>query len=464
MKKSFPVSLILILFLNTIARPQFDSSDYKMLRSLFDEALGNGKSHENLNYLCKKIGHRLSGSENAEKAVWWTKKLMEGYGFDTVYLQEVMVPHWARGEKESAKITGSKSVGEKPIRICALGGSVPTPEAGITAGIIEVKGFDELKSLGKEKVNGKIVFFNRPMDARSINTFAAYGGAVDQRGMGAAEAAKYGAVAAIVRSMNLRQDDFPHTGAMYYYDSVPKIPSAAVSTNDAELLSRLLKEEQTVKVYLKLNCREFPDAKSYNVIGEIRGSDFPGEIIAVGGHLDSWDAGEGAHDDGTGCMQAVEVLRLFKALGIKPRRTIRAVMFMNEENGLRGGKKYAETAKALGENHIAAIESDGGGFSPRGFGIDATKEKTERVLKWKPLFVEFGLHDIEAGHSGADIYPMKSKETALFGLSPDSQRYFEYHHADTDVFEAVNKRELELGGATMAALVFLIDKYGLPTD
>lgn len=460
MKKQILFLLFVLSYGEMIAQPSFDSSDYKMLRSIYDEALANGKSYENLKYLCKNIGHRLSGSENADKSVKWTKKLMEDYGFDKVYLQEVMVPHWVRGEKESAMITGSKSAGEKPLRICALGGSVAC-SGGITAEIVEVKNFEELKALSAEKVKGKIVFFNRPMNPNHINAFEAYGGAVDQRGMGAVESAKYGAVGTLVRSMALRLDDYPHTGAMRYYDSIPKIPAAAVSTNDAELLSKLLKEEKSVKVTLKMNCQTLEDVKSYNVIGEIKGSEFPDEIIVVGGHLDSWDAGEGAHDDGAGCMQSIEVLRLFKALGIKPRRTIRAVMFMNEENGLRGAKKYAENAKATGEKHIAAIESDAGGFSPRGFGIDATKEKTGNVLKWKPLFEQFGLPEVEIGHSGADIYSLKSDETALFGLSPDSQRYFDYHHANTDVFEAVNKRELELGGAAMAALVYLLDKYGL---
>lgn len=451
---------LIFLSANIFSQSTIDSSDYKMLRTIYDEALTNGKSYENLKYLCKNIGHRLSGSENADKSVKWTKKLMEEYGFDNVYLQEVMVPHWVRGEKESAKITGSKSLGEKPLRICALGGSVSCTE-GITAEVIEVKNFEELKSHGEEKIKGKIVFFNRPMNQNHINAFEAYGGAVDQRGMGAAESAKYGAVGTLVRSMALRHDDYPHTGALRYYDSIPKIPAAAVSTNDAETLSKLLKEEKSVKVFMKMSCQTLEDAKSYNVIGEIKGSEFPDEIIVVSGHLDSWDAGEGAHDDGAGCMQSVEVLRLFKALGIKPKRTIRAVMYMNEENGLRGAKKYAENAKATGEKHIAAIESDAGAFSPRGFGIDAVKEKTEKVMKWKPLLEEFGLPELELGHSGADIHQLKSAETALFGLFPDSQRYFDYHHANTDVFEAVNRRELELGGAAMAALVYLIDKYGL---
>lgn len=461
MKKIFLLSAFILSCSALVAQPPADSSDYKMLRSIYDEALSNGKSYDNLKYLCKNIGHRISGSEGAEKAVKYTKKLMNEYGFDTVFLQEVMVPHWVRGEKETAKITGSKSMGEKSLRICALGGSICTPPEGLTAEVVEVKNFEELKNLGKEKVKGKIVFFNRPMNAKAITSFEAYGGAVDQRGMGAIEAAKYGGVGAIVRSMALRQDDYPHTGAMRYNDSIPKIPAAAISTNDAELISKLLKEEKPVKVNFKMNCQTMDDAKSYNVIGEIKGSEFPDEIIVVSGHLDSWDTGEGAHDDGAGCMQSIEVLRMFQTLGIKPKRTIRAVMFMNEENGLRGGKQYAALAKANGEKHIAAIESDAGAFSPRGFGIEASKEKTEKFFTWKPLLAQFGLPEIETGHSGADIYPLKSDETALFGLYPDSQRYFDFHHASTDVFEAVNKRELELGGAAMAALVYLIDKYGL---
>lgn len=448
---------LLLLCVSLYANGQ--NSDSLAIRKIYTEALANGQSYEWLRYLTQQIGPRLSGSDGAKKAVDWTKQLMEKQGFDRVFLQEVMVPHWVRGAKEVAYIrTGKQKIN---VPIAALGGSVATPGKGVDAQVIEVKDFPELRALGIEKVKGKIVFFNRPMDPTQINTFEAYGGAVAQRGNGATEAAKLGAVGAIVRSMGLVQDDNPHTGGMRYGTGVPLIPTAAISTNGANLLSKSLTENPGLTFYFKQNCESLPDAKSYNVVGEIKGSEKPDEIIVVGGHLDSWDLGQGAHDDGTGCVQSMEVLRILKTLGIRPKRTIRAVMFMNEENGLRGGIKYADLAKQNNEKHIAAIESDAGGFTPRGFGIVGTAQQKEKVIQWKPLLSPYGLHDIGPGSGGADIGPLAALGTVLFGFKPDSQRYFDFHHTPADRFEGVNKRELELGGASMAALVYLLDKYGL---
>ncbi|MFD2572575.1 M28 family peptidase [Spirosoma soli] len=435
------------------------NTDSLAIRKIYNEALGNGKSYEWLRYLTKQIGPRLSGSAGAQKAVDWTKQVMEQQGFDRVFLQEVMVPHWVRGAKEEAFIRVEKQKINVPI--AALGGSVATSPKGVEAGVIEVKSFPELRALGPDKVKGKIVFFNRPMDPTKINTFEAYGGAVDQRANGATEAAKLGAVGAIVRSMTNVHDDNPHTGGMRYGTGVALIPTAAISTNGADLLSKSLTENPGLTFYFKQNCESLPDAKSYNVVGELRGSEKPDEIIVVGGHLDSWDLAEGAHDDGSGCVQSIEVLRIMKALGIKPKRTIRAVMFMNEENGLRGGVKYADLAKQNNEKHIAAVESDEGGFTPRGFGIVGTPEQRAKVNPWKPLLVPYGLTDIGAGSGGADIGPLATLGTVLFGFKPDSQRYFDYHHTPVDRFETVSQRELELGAASMAALVYLLDQYGL---
>jgi carboxypeptidase Q len=386
---------------------------------------------------------------------------MEEFGFDTVYLQPVMVPHWVRGKKEIARIINSKKMGTVDLTICALGNSVGTGPSGIKAYVIEVKNFDELKLLGEAKIKGKIVFFNRPMDPTNIQAFAAYGGAVDQRGSGASEAAKYGAIGVIVRSMGLNQEDYPHTGALSYAPNIPKIPAIAVSTKHAELLSKLLKEDAAIQLYFETHCEMLPDAPSYNVIGELRGSQFPDEIIAVGGHLDSWDLGQGAHDDGTGCVQSIEVLRLFKAMGIKPKRTLRAVMFMNEENGLRGGWEYAKQAEAKKEKHLAALESDRGGFTPRGFTMSATEEVKAKIRNWKPLLEPYGLTDFSQDGGGADISPLAPQGVALIGYLPDSQRYFNYHHTPEDTFDKVDKRELELGAASMTALIYLIDQYGL---
>jgi hypothetical protein len=373
-----------------------------------------------------------------------------------------MVPKWVRGVPEFAYIETSPGKTIK-VNICALGGSISTPPTGLKSKIIEVYGVDELEKLGAENIEGKIVFFNRPMDASLINTFESYGGCVNQRYSGAMEASKFGAIGVIVRSMNLRIDDFPHTGSMTYGDIPPqeRIPSAAISTKHADLLSAMVKLDNNVQFYFKQNSKQLEDVLSHNVIGEITGSEFPDEYIVVGGHLDSWDLGDGAHDDGAGCTQSMEVLRLLKLSGIKPKRSIRVVLFMNEENGLRGGNKYSEIAAQKNENHIFALESDAGGFTPRGFYFDCDQSNFEQILSWKSLFKPYLIHFFELGGSGADIGPLKNETNVLSGLKPDSQRYFDYHHAPNDTFDAVNKRELELGAATMTSLVYLIDKYGI---
>ena len=454
------LTLLACLFATGIhAQTPTSAADSAMIRSIYSEALAHGKGYDWLRHLTKQIGPRLSGSDGAQKAVDWTKQIMEQQGFERVFVQEVMVPHWVRGAKEKAFIHNGSQKTNVPI--AALGGSVATPSTGVEAGVIEVKNFPELRALGAEKVRGKIVFFNRPMDPTQINTFTAYSGAVDQRGNGATEAAKLGAVGAIVRSMTNVHDDNPHTGGMRYGAGVPLIPTAAISTNAADLLSKSLIENPNLTFFFQQNCETLPDAKSYNVVGELRGSEKPDEIIVVGGHLDSWDLAEGAHDDGSGCVQSIEVLRIMKSLGIKPKRTIRAVMFMNEENGLRGGVKYADLAKQNNEKHIAAIESDEGGFTPRGFGIVGNADQRAKVDPWKPLLAPYGLTDIGPGSGGADIGPLAPLGAVLFGFKPDSQRYFDYHHTPADRFEAVSQRELELGAGSMAALVYLLDKYGI---
>ncbi len=434
-------------------------ADSVAIRKMFDEALAHGASYENLRTLCKQIGPRLSGSAGAQKAVEWGQAAMRAAGADSVWLQPCMVPHWERGKPESARVLGVKGLDKLPV--CALGGSVPT--AGkLVAPVVEVQNFEELAALPADKVKGHIVLFNRPMEARNVTSFTSYGGAVNQRGRGAIEAAKRGAVGVLVRSMNLRADDFPHTGAMRYQDDVTKIPAAAISTNAADQLSAALKKQPDIRVELKMDCRTLPDAPSFNVVGEIRGSELPKEVIVVGGHLDSWDLAEGAHDDGAGCVQSIEVLRLLKATGQRPRRSVRAVLFMNEENGTRGAQEYANQAeKEVGRRrHIAAIESDAGGFTPRGFTVQATPAQVATAQQWRPLLKPYLVDAIEAGHSGTDIEPLGKTGAVLLGLSPDSQRYFDVHHAATDVFEAVNRRELELGGATMGAMVWLISQHG----
>ncbi len=428
------------------------------IRKIYDMALLNGHAYNWLDHLSNKIGPRLSGSYNAERAVQYTKEELESLGLDKVWLQSVMVPKWVRGAKETAYVeVGSDS--RRDLKITALGGSI---SRAIKSEVLEVQGIEDLERYGEEQIKGKIVFFNRPMQADLINTFQAYGGCVDQRYSGAAEAAKYGAAGVIVRSLNLRLDDFPHTGTMSYGD-LPvdsRIPAAAISTNDAEYLSGILKMQKNAQLYFEVNGKQLEDVESFNVIGEITGSEFPDEIVLVGGHLDSWDLGDGSHDDGAGVVQSMEVLRLFNELGIKPKRTLRVVLFMNEENGLRGGNKYAEMVKKNNENHIFALESDAGGFTPRGFSFDTGDAQFAQIENWKELFGPYLIHQFDRGGSGADIGPLKNGKTVLAGLRPDSQRYFDHHHSDNDTFEHINKRELELGAATMTALIYLVDKYG----
>lgn len=453
-------NILIILFL--IPALISSQDDKEQLRKIYKTSLINGHSYDWLDYLSNEIGSRLSGSLNAELAVNYTKSELEKIGLDKVWLQPVMVPKWIRGNPEFAYIETApgKTI---PVNLCALGGSISTPLAGIKAHVLEVQSIDQLKKTPRDSIKGKIVFFNRPMQADIISTFEAYGGCVNQRYDGAKEAARFGAIGTIVRSMNLRLDDLPHTGAMSYGNTPieNRIPSAAISTNDAERLSGMLKIDSNLKFYFKQNCKQLKDVQSYNVIGELTGTQYPNQIIIVGGHLDSWDLGDGSHDDGAGCVQSMDVLRLLKLTGIKPKRTIRVVLFMNEENGLRGGLKYAEVAKRKGERHIFALESDSGGFTPRGFSFDGPDYKISQILEWKSLFEPYLIHYFRMGGSGADIGPLKDKDIVLAGLSPDSQRYFDHHHASNDTFDAVNKRELELGAATMTSLVYLIDKYGL---
>ncbi len=436
------------------------NEDSITIRKIANDVLTNGKAYDNLRFLCKKIGPRLSGSANAQKAVEATARMLKEAGADTVYLQPCMVPHWIRGAKEKGYIQMAGGT-KKELNLCALGNSVGAGKKGVNAGVVEIKSFAELDRLGAAIIKGKIVFFNIPMNPTYFETFTAYGESGSSRTKGPAKAAKYGAIAVMVRSLASNADDFPHTGVTIYNDSFPKIPAVAISTNDADWLSRQLKMKMQLKAFIQTNCANLPDGPSFNVVGEIRGTQFPEEIITVGGHLDSWDLAEGAQDDGAGIVQSIEVLRAIKTAVVKPQRTIRAVMFMNEENGGRGADKYLELARANKEKHLFALESDAGGFTPRGFGFDVNKLQMAKLMQWKILFYPYGVYDFTNGGGGADIGPLKSFGAGLAGLRPDSQRYFDVHHAAIDVFENVSRRELHLGAFNMAALVYLVDKYGL---
>jgi len=454
--------IFLVVFTSPIlAQSTVSDDDALYIKDIHNATLTSNQAFDWLYHLSENIGGRLAGSVAAESAVEYTKSIMDTLGFTKVWKQPCEVVRWNRGEKEQVTVHIGKTFHE--LNALALGNSIGTSENGIYADVVEVKSLEEVDKLGREGVEGKIVFYNRPMDPTKIRTFNAYGGAVDQRVYGASKAAEYGGLASIVRSMTLAQDDVPHTGTLVYKEDQPKVPGLAISTNDANFLSAQLKE-QPVKMYIKTSCTPGDTAQSYNVIGEIKGSEHPEKIILVGGHLDSWDVGGGAHDDGSGCVHALQVIQTLNEIGYRPRHTIRCVMFMNEENGLAGGRTYAEVANEKNEFHLAAIESDSGGFVPRSFSFDGHAENFNdfyaAVSKWTPLFESYGIL-FETGGSGADIGPLKNQKGLLAGLRTDSQKYFDYHHTDKDRIEAVNKRELQLGAAAMTSLVYLIDKYGL---
>jgi len=431
-----------------------------VIKSIYDEALTSHEAYGNLNFLCKNTRGRLPGTPQASAAVEFTRQLMINLGTDTVFLQPVTVPHWQRGAVEYARMV-SPVLGTQELHICGLGQSVGTSDSGLVAGVVEVSDFDELDSLGEAVISGKMVFFNRPMDPTRINTFSAYGGAVNQRTEGAARAARYNAIGVVVRSVTTASDNVPHTGVLRYDEDVQKIPAISISTNDADRLSMWLKKDPGLRLFFISNCTNQPDKLSYNVVGEIRGSTYPAEIITVGGHLDAWDTGEGAHDDGAGCIQSIEVLRLFRKLGIRPKRTIRAVMFMDEEVGQTGGKAYATYAREHGEKHYAALEADRGALTPRGFGFSASGERLDKLLALKKYFEPYRLDYFVRGGGGADIGPLREFGTLLMGYIPDDQRYFDFHHSANDTFEQVNERELQLGSAAMASLIYLIDWFDL---
>lgn len=450
----------LLLFLLIISAMLNAQEPEIIIKALFDEALTDRTAYNNLEILCKNYKGRITGSEKAEAAVDYTFQVMQKMNLDRVEKQPVRVPRWERGEKEVAKILTEKS-GTTHVSVTALGMSVGTGLNGLTAKLVEVQNFEELEKLGRKNVEGKIVFFNRPMDPAMINTFAAYSGAANQRTSGAAEAAKFGAAGVVVRSLTTALHDFPHTGVLRYIDSIPKIPAVAISTNGAGLLSELLNEEPNIQFYFRTTCETKPDVISHNVIGEIKGSVYPDQIITVGGHLDAWETGEGAHDDGAGCMQSIEVLRLFQKLGIRPKRTIRAVMFMDEEVAQRGGKEYARQAQLKNEKHYFALEADRGAFMPKGFGISAPDERLEKMLALKKYFEPFGIHDFVKGGGGVDIAPLAQFGTPLSSFIPEMQRYFDVHHSGFDTFEQVHFREFQMGSAAIASFIYLIDRYDL---
>jgi acetylornithine deacetylase/succinyl-diaminopimelate desuccinylase-like protein len=430
----------------------------EVTRKIAAEITANGKAYADLRELTT-IGPRLSGSEGAAKAVQWAKRKMESYRFDRVILQPTLVPRWTRGDVERATVTSTP----RPIslQVAALGNSVGTPNEGVEAGVVEAQGLDEVKSLGAA-VRGKIVFYNRPMDPKRKDTFKAYGQAADQRVDGASAAARQGAVAVLVRSLTtFPDDDCPHTGMLSYEKDTARIPAAALSIRSANELSALLKSNPKLTVNLKLSAAQHPPVSSFNVIGELTGRDLPREHVVVGGHLDSWDLGTGAHDDGAGVVQSIEVLRALKALGLRPRRTVRAVLFMAEEFGAIGAQEYARQAKAQGEKHLAAIESDSGGFAPVGFQVEGSDGAVAAVQRWAPYLTALHAGSIEKGWSGADVAPLGALGAVPVGYIADSTHYFDFHHCARDRLEAVDHKELHAGAAALATLTYLLAEKGM---
>jgi hypothetical protein len=434
-----------------------------LIRDIYRQSYTERKAYDWLTTLCKDIGHRLSGSEGAERAVQWSKATMDTFGLDTVWLQPVMVPHWVRGDKEEVIMYPSTG-NAVPLKALALGNSVGSGSQGIRGEVIEVKTLDELRSIPDEKVKGKIVFYNRAFNLGELNTFAAYGGAADQRSHGPKLAASKGAIGVAIRSLASRQDDFPHTGMTNLADNGPNVPAVALSTNDAVVLSEEL-TKGPVELFIRTYCEMKEDKLSHNVIGEIKGSHFQEQIILIGGHLDSWDVGEGTQDDGAGCVQSMEVMYRLIRNGYQPRHTLRCVLFMNEENGLRGAREYANKAIAKNEFHLAAIESDGGSGTAQGFGCTAGEGKMldklfSHLAPYISLLEPYDL-ELKAGGGGADIGPLKPTAGILMGLRPDNSRYFDYHHAESDTLESAHPRELASGAAALTSLVILLDQYGL---
>ncbi len=448
--KNLLLGLVFLLSINSFAQ-----SDSIFIRNIYDEALERGEAYENLRSLCKDVGARITGSAEAEMAVKWGEKLLKSYHFDKVYLQEIQVPHWERGTKEAAWIEDEQGNIYK-LKVMALGMSVGT-NGLLTGEVIQFDDMEALQEADPSTIKDKIVFLNDAFNQKYIRTFQAYGACYPQRGAGAAEAGKLGAKAVVIRSLASSNDDHPHTGTLRYDSVGVRIPAAAMSTNDANVLANWIKKGK-VTLRLEMDCKTLPDVTSYNVIAEITGKDK--KIITWGGHLDSWDVGEGAHDDGAGIAHSIEALRLLKKMNYKPQHTLRCVLFMNEENGNMGGKTYAKWCKENKENHIVAIESDRGGFLPTGFDVRGTEEQVKFVQQFKNLLYDFHLFKFGAGYGGVDIGPLMDEypDMMQLGMTINSQRYFDYHHSEADVFESVNKRELELGAAAMATMIYLLDK------
>lgn len=452
------IATFAVLFL--LAAPAADDQQAvaAAARRIADHQLGQGRAYDWLEELCDDVGHRLSGSDQAEEAVRWAARRLRGFGLDDVRLEPVMVPRWVRGEPEVVELIEPRA---QRLAALALGGSIATPRTGIEADVMAVETFDELEER-KDEAAGKIVLFNRAMGPDANGGTLGYGDVVPQRVAGAIEAARRGAVASLIRSVGSANFRLPHTGMMRYQDGVPKIPHAAISAEDADLIVRLLARGKAVRIRLQLDCRDEGMVPSANVVADLRGREKPEEIVVIGGHLDSWDVGQGAQDDGTGVVACMEALRVLKELDLRPRRTVRCVLFMNEENGLAGGNAYARDHAGELDRHVAAVEMDGGAFGVRGFGISAGEGGVEGLSWLSPALAPIGAGELRPGGGGADIGPMRAAGVPQIGLRSDSTRYFDYHHTQADTLDKVDRQELDKCAAALAILAFALAETAEP--
>lgn len=425
-------------------------------RKIMDAALAGNDGFRKLEELCLTIGHRLSGSSQLEKAIDWAVAAMKKDGQENARREKVMVPKWVRNHEWATMLEPR----EEHLVMLGLGGSVPTPPGGITAPVVVVSGQEELEKLG-DAVKGKIVLFNNVMPPYNPETGSGYGAAVQYRSKGAILAAKQGAVASLVRSVTAKSLRTPHTGAMRYEDGVPKIPHAAITVEDAETIARLQAKNIPVVIKMVMEAQTLPESESANVVAELRGSTNPDEIVVIGGHIDSWDVGHGAHDDGGGCVMAMEAINVLRKLNMIPRRTIRVVLWTNEENGLAGGKAYAKDHEAELPKHVAAIEADSGVFRPTGYSAecqdkDREARAAEQLAEIVSLLTTIGPMKASTGHSGADVSPMKPAGVMLMGHNVEGSTYFDYHHTPADTIDKIDPRLLSENIAAMAVTAFII--------
>jgi len=445
--------LLVLLTTNLVAQDE----EKTFVKQIFDQALTSTEAYDNLSYLCEHTPGRLLGSENSLRALAHMKQYFEKLGVDSVYYQEFKTPAWHCDSSSVFMLTPSGT--RVFLHSDALGPSPATPAGGVLAEVVEVHSLEEVDKLGEAGVSGKIVFYNRKWDPTFIRTFDGYGHTVDQRAKGPAKAAEYGAVAVLVRSVTNLSDHSPHTGSTRYGEK--KIPAVAISTLDADLLSQTLKSDPKTKVNIFVKAHDIAETITYNLIAEIKGLQFPDEYIVLGGHIDSWFNTPGAHDDGAGVVMTSEVLHLFKELKIKNKRTLRVVVYMDEELYQSGGNAYAAYVRENGEKQYLAMEADAGAFTPRMFTVNAPEAVVAKIASFQPLLQPYGIDEIKAGWGGVDIGPLKELGVPLVGYGTDSQRYFDLHHSANDSFDKINLRELQLGSGCMTTLIFLIDKYGL---